>query len=1113
MHAHDGWAGVRDLSVANIEAEEGVRMREEEDKSKETKGAGSREEEDANPQVFAQELVNKMQARIAMEGPHACKRKRVSFEENSMSTKYLPNHTLGGSGIQNLRGFIPRSVSNGIQGCSAPNEERWPWIASLRRDQSGRAPKDPKYDPSTLLIPKEAWENLKEFDKQFWNIKSQRMDLVLFVRCGSFYNLFDIDADIGTRVGLNACGKPKPNMWKVGCTATSFTTWANKILALGHAVGRVEELDNDDQKNKLLDRKLMAVYTPGIANEDAHFTPASTCEAKTVLCIAENEGGLIGICRLDAYTGQISTVQFKDGPERRFLSTMLACENPVEIIHIQGKISARTTRTVQEYRRISEFSNVVRATLPTECFAKVHGSLRELRKLISKNPDNPAVPQKTKPLASHIVLLETQNRWTALDALDVLICHLQRCMCEDRILSAAQFRLDEWFDGRGNHMLLDSSAIHNLNILEGTVGTKEGSLLNRIDKTVTAAGRRMISRWVCSPLQDVEAIQNRYDTVEVFYSCPKQADRFQKSIQGLPDGEQVLGAIYSVTHFLLDQCNNDGTLDITALSPKMVSLLSAIEGQASAITELVASLSTEKNKLPIVLNEACAIANRAKKLLGEVHQLLAFQESKEKGELKPKPGAYPAYDRAGSERERLLRHLEEGLAGLRHNLSRKYFLLEGKPAPPRLVQSVDYVNTVLEGTGNIEYLYQVSVPSKLAPFVPSEWLEIRKTKGSTFFKVPSTNSLVVALVAEEKMRATAYAKFLQMLVEKIAAGKEHWSSLFHIAANIDVLVGFTRACTTSDLPANCTFCRPCILDSLQGNRHQIKLTQGWNLLLKERRSIVCNDVLLGGEHPSGVILYGANSGGKSTLLRQVALSVLLAQIGCFVPASEMKLTLVDRIFTRIGANDSIMSGHSTFALEMEETSIILRHASANSLAILDELGRGTSTRDGYALAFSVLDYLSSGKPCMLLFASHFHELSKEEGLNSLSVWHMRSSTDARGRFKPEYSLAKGSSPEGSCGIHVAGVAGIPASVLQSAAVQADRYRREKTSKPRASNFNGNATEEDCMGEPISPQEERLYQRLCSTGILHGKRVFSEEWCINFWQLWLDVRGHYRARGC
>jgi len=662
-------------------------------------------------------------------------------------------------------------------------------------------------------------------------------------------------------------------------------------------------------------------------------------------------------------------------------------------------------------------------------------------------------------------------------------------------------------------MLLDSSAIHNLNLLQGMAGTRDGSLVHRIDKTVTAAGRRMLSRWVCSPLQDASAIQHRYDVVEVFCAHPNQTSCFQKEVMGLPDGERVLGALGSISTFPFHQCKLEGSFDATQLSSKVVSLLYAVEGNASAVKHLVDSLSTLRCKLPVLLDEAFTTANQALTSLDDVHELVAFEQSKEDGNLRPHSRAFPNYDRATEELDRLLRHLEETLAGLRHVLSRKYFSVEGKPLSPKVMQSVKYVNTVPKGVENVEHLYQLAVPSKLVSYVPNEWIEVRKTAGSSFYLVPSIGNLLTALIEAEKMQGIAYSNFLQTVVAKITASRDCWSSVFYTVAMIDVLIGFAKACTMSNLPAHCTFCRPSIVDNHQSKQQQIHIEQGWHPLLKETKSVVCNDVNLGGAHPLGMILFGANSGGKSTLLRQVALSVILAQIGCFVPASKMMLTLVDRVFTRIGANDSIMSGHSTFALEMEETSIILQHASSNSLAILDELGRGTSTRDGYALAFAVLDYLSCRKPCMLLFASHFHELAKEKFLQSLSVCHMRSSTDASGRFVSEYVVTKGSSPKESCGILVAGVAGIPSCVLRSAAIHAERYRREKTSSRHVPNNSDYGMQTGFVPTLLSAREEKLFERLLSTGIFDGRKVFSEAWCVQFWQLWLDARSHYRSRSC
>ncbi|PNH12903.1 DNA mismatch repair protein MSH7 [Tetrabaena socialis] len=220
-------------------------------------------------------------------------------------------------------------------------------------------------------------------------------------------------------------------------------------------------------------------------------------------------------------------------------------------------------------------------------------------------------------------------------------------------------------------------------------------------------------------------------------------------------------------------------------------------------------------------------------------------------------------------------------------------------------------------------------------------------------------------------------------------------------------------------------------------------------------AVTPNDLRLGGRDggPPSLVLTGANMGGKSTLLRAAGLAVVMAQLGCYVPAAEARLDPVDRIFTRMGAHDRIMSGESTFQVEMGEAASGLASASAASLVVLDELGRGTATHDGQALAGAVLEHLAVRLGCRTLFATHYHGLAAEASASAASasaspasrlcgrvaVAHMASTVSSQGGFVPLHRLREGPAPDGSCGLQVAALAGLPPPLLRRAGQVADAF--------------------------------------------------------------------------
>jgi DNA mismatch repair protein MSH6 len=204
-------------------------------------------------------------------------------------------------------------------------------------------------------------------------------------------------------------------------------------------------------------------------------------------------------------------------------------------------------------------------------------------------------------------------------------------------------------------------------------------------------------------------------------------------------------------------------------------------------------------------------------------------------------------------------------------------------------------------------------------------------------------------------------------------------------------------------------------------------------------SFVPNDTLINPANGETVLLVtGPNMGGKSTLLRQTCIAVILAQLGCWVPAASLRLTPVDRIFTRLGASDRILEGKSTFYVEMEETKNLLRFGSPRSLAIVDELGRGTSTFDGYAIAHAVLRYLVRAVGCRSLFSTHYHMLLEEfRGAEGVALYHM-ASREAHDEVVFLYRFERGECPQ-SFGLNVARMAGIPRAVLERARAKAKEF--------------------------------------------------------------------------
>lgn len=267
-------------------------------------------------------------------------------------------------------------------------------------------------------------------------------------------------------------------------------------------------------------------------------------------------------------------------------------------------------------------------------------------------------------------------------------------------------------------------------------------------------------------------------------------------------------------------------------------------------------------------------------------------------------------------------------------------------------------------------IYQLEIPKTVK--VPNDWLQISSTSKVARYWNKAVKSLVEQYKEMLETKNMFVKKFAVEVYQSFDSIYSTWLSAVQKIAEIDALMGLAKGSMSMGEPA----CRPVLLDQEKSVIEFEELRHPC-VVPGIATDFIPNDVGLGGDNANVVVLTGPNMGGKSTLLRQTCVAIILAQLGGYVPAKSCRLTPCDRIYTRIGANDNIMGGQSTFMVELTETSKILREATPRSMVILDELGRGTSTFDGYSIAYSVLHHLSTHIGCMCMFATHYHTLCEE----------------------------------------------------------------------------------------------------------------------------------------
>lgn len=332
-------------------------------------------------------------------------------------------------------------------------------------------------------------------------------------------------------------------------------------------------------------------------------------------------------------------------------------------------------------------------------------------------------------------------------------------------------------------------------------------------------------------------------------------------------------------------------------------------------------------------------------------------------------------------------------------------------------------------------IYQIEVPltSLNKHKIPSGWSMLGSTKKNKRFHNSFIKDILPGLM-EAKMRKEALLKdATRKMFGSFCDYYTSWSDAVACIAELDCLLSLAITSKYQDGAS----CRPKLVEPTEGKSSFLDIRGGVHpsLATLTSGSFIPNDTIIGaGDNPAKFVLVsGPNMGGKSTLLRQTCSIVIMAQLGCFVPADECTFTPIDRIFTRVGASDRIMQGQSTFLVELEETANILRHATNRSLIILDELGRGTSTFDGTAIAYSVIRFLCEKKQCLSLFSTHYHMLMEDFAKDErIAMYHMACNVDPNQKDVTFlYKFIKGTCPK-SYGMNVATLAGLPKSLVNKA---------------------------------------------------------------------------------
>lgn len=528
------------------------------------------------------------------------------------------------------------------------------------------------------------------------------------------------------------------------------------------------------------------------------------------------------------------------------------------------------------------------------------------------------------------------------------------------------------------YVRLDRFTVRNLELISSL---DEGgkSLLSVLDRTVTPMGSRLLHRWLLFPLKDPKAINDRLNVVEAFFRTPDDRDDLADCLQRVGDLERLISKVAS------DRANPRDLLQIrNALAeiPRIKQIcLNSSEPSLKAMGEQLNPCATVRDRIARELREDASVKGDyiSQGVNDELDELRAI--------------AYSGKD----------------------------YLLK---IQAREIQATG-INSLKIGYNNV-FGYYIEVTNTHKDKVPSEWIRKQTLVNAERYITQELKEYEEKILSAQEKIESLQARIYSELIAAVASYISTLQLDAGILAKLDVLNSFTR------VSAENRYTRPVVDDSLE-----IKLIEARHPVIERQlppgEPYISNSVTLNNDTDQIMMITGPNMSGKSALLRQTALNVIMAQIGCFVAADSAHVGVVDKIFTRVGASDNISLGESTFMVEMNEAAAILNNMSRRSLILFDELGRGTSTYDGISIAWAIIEYIHDWQDLRpkTLFATHYHELNEMKNTHDRIVNVNVSVKEIDGKVVFLRKLAPGGS-EHSFGIHVARLAGMPRAIVNRA---------------------------------------------------------------------------------
>jgi DNA mismatch repair protein MutS len=885
---------------------------------------------------------------------------------------------------------------------------------------------------------------------QYLRIKEQNPDAILFFRMGDFYEMFDDDAEIVAReleIALTrrdfGRGEKSP---MAGIPHHAADGYIARLISKGYRVAVCEQTSDPTLSKGLVDREVIRIVTPGTIIDPAMLA----AKRNNFLAGVVTGRDAIGVAYVDITTGEFAVTQFNTLEPELALQQEMARVGPAEVIieaHYSrlGSRKRRWLATVMNEKQVSKVGSNGNANAEIPDFDEDdEDDIAPLTKLLTG-------------VAGHVTPYDARY-FTEDDARHRLLTHFEVASLEGfgcahlplaiRAAGAVLAYLQETQKGllrqltaletyyTNGFMTLDTHTRRNLELFEtGRGGSVKGSLLWVLDKTRSPMGARLMRRWISQPLLDITILQQRQQVISELLGNTLIQARLVEALKKAGDIERLINRVRQRIASPRDLVAL--AVGLRAADEVRVSLSDDADVQMPSLVQITRRLSNNEDIITLIERAIIAEPPLSTSEGGVIRP--GFSDELDQIKHASKDGQKWMAELEQRERRRT------GINNLKVGYNR--------------------------GPG-----YYIEVTNVNVNRVPADYIRKQTLTNCERYITPDLKEYeILILNAQERIGKLETELFAQLRADLAIHAADQVLDTAHAIAEIDVYLSLAQ------VAAQHNYCRPQLNES-----DIIHIVAGRHPVVEQAQAetpFIPNDTNLSNSDAQICIITGPNMAGKSTYLRQVALITLMAQIGSYVPAETASIGLVDRIFTRIGAQDDLATGQSTFMVEMVETANILHHATPRSLVILDEIGRGTSTYDGLSIARAVVEYLHNNKRCgaRTLFATHYHELVEVAQLLPRIKCMNVAVTEEGGKIVFLRKIVPGGADR-SYGVHVAQLAGIPRPVIHRAEEILAELERKGDAKARRKAMKDMAMPVAWQMTLVAPEQHPLVEELKSIAI-------------------------------